>query len=64
MSEYWTERDGHDDTYTGEETDEVCTDCGTIMLFYETGRIPATREEPGEILGYFECPKCGERFSI
>ena len=63
MTEFWTERDGHDSNITGELTDEVCN-CGERMYFYETGRIPPTRYEPGEVLGYFECHECGERFSL
>lgn len=48
----------------GEESDEECHKCGSIMYFFQTGYLPPTMEMPGEVLGYFECPDCGERFSI
>ena len=64
MENIWAERDGHDSDMEAELTDEICSECGEALWFTETGRIPPTREEPGEVLGYFECRKCGWKESI
>ena len=62
--EYWTDKDGHDDNYVGEMTGEICSECGAEMMFFQTGVIPPTQYEPGEVMGYFQCSNCGEVFSL